>query len=642
MASLQTDVKPQVTRNQALGWLRQMLLIRRFEERAAMLYQNQLIGGFCHLYSGQEPTAVGSIGVLREDDYVITAYRDHGHALARGMEARIAMAELLGKSAGCSKGKGGSMHFFDVEKGFLGGHAIVGSHIPVATGVGFAIKYRGEDRVCICYFGDGAMNQGSMHEALNMASLWKLPVIYVVENNLYAMGTSLQRSSAVADLTVRGGTAYGIPSAVVDCFWDPAGVERMAVVTREAAKRARAGQGPTFIEAKTYRYRGHSMSDPAKYRTREELEKAKNHDPITAYETLLKERGWSRRRHRRADSRGSQTRGRGEHRLRRAERGAVGRGALSGHHGRALFAAGVIMPVLAYRDALNQAMSEEMERDDRVFLMGEEVAEYDGAYKVSQGMLQRFGPKRVVDTPISEEGFAGIGIGAAMVGLRPIVEFMTFSFSLVAIDQLVNNAANMRYMSGGQFAVPIVFRGNSGIAGCLGATHSHRLEAWYAQVPGLTVILPATPADAKGLLKSAIRSDDPVVFIEHEVLYADKGEVPEGEHLVPIGKADVKRAGSDVTLITYSRMLKVALAAADQLAEEGIAAEVIDVRTVRPLDLDTLVSSVAKTHRAVIVEEDWPYCGLGAGIADRITQKVFDELDAPIKLRDDQGCPHPV
>ncbi len=299
------------------------------------------------------------------------------------------------------------------------------------------------------------------------------------------------------------------------------------------------------------------------------------------------------------------------------------------------------MPVLAYREALNQAMSEEMERDDRVFLMGEEVAEYDGAYKVSQGMLKRFGARRVVDTPISEEGFAGIGIGAAMVGLRPIVEFMTFSFSLVAIDQIVNNAANMRYMSGGQFAVPIVFRGSSGMAGCLAATHSHRLEAWYAQVPGLIVILPGTPADAKGLLKSAIRSDDPVVFIEHENLYGEKGEVPEGEHLVPIGKADIKRPGSDVTLITYSRSLKTTLAAADKLAGEGIDPEVIDLRTIRPLDLDTLLESVVKTHRAVIVEEDWPYCGLGAGISDRITQAVFDELDAPIRRVASKDAPIP-
>jgi pyruvate dehydrogenase E1 component beta subunit len=299
------------------------------------------------------------------------------------------------------------------------------------------------------------------------------------------------------------------------------------------------------------------------------------------------------------------------------------------------------MAVIAYREALNQAMSEEMERDDRVFLMGEEVAEYDGAYKVSQGMLARFGPRRIVDTPISETGFAGLGIGAAMVGLRPIIEFMTYSFSLVAIDQIVNNAANMRYMSGGQFAVPMVFRGSSGIAGGLGATHSHRLEAWYSQIPGLTVLMPATPADAKGLLKSAIRSDDPVVFIENEVLYGDKGEVPDGEHLVPIGKADIKRPGSDVTLITYSRSLRPTLAAAQKLEEEGIDAEVIDLRSIRPLDLETLLTSVVKTHRAVIVEENWPYCGVGAGISDRITQRVFDELDAPIRRVATKDSPIP-
>jgi pyruvate dehydrogenase E1 component beta subunit len=288
------------------------------------------------------------------------------------------------------------------------------------------------------------------------------------------------------------------------------------------------------------------------------------------------------------------------------------------------------MAVIAYRDALNQAMTEEMDRDDRVFLMGEEVAEYNGAYKVSQGMFDRFGGRRVIDTPISEEGFAGIGIGAAMVGLRPIIEFMTFSFSLVAIDQIVNNAANMRFMSGGQFAVPIVFRGSSGMAGCLAATHSHRLEAWYAHIPGLTVVTPYSSADAKGLLKSAIRSDDPVIFIEHENLYGEKGEIPDGDHLVPIGKAVIKRPGEDVTLITYSRSVKTTLAAAEALAEQGISAEVIDLRTIRPLDLDTLITSTVKTHRVVVIEENWPYCGVGSSIADRIYQRVFDELDAPI------------
>ena len=289
------------------------------------------------------------------------------------------------------------------------------------------------------------------------------------------------------------------------------------------------------------------------------------------------------------------------------------------------------MPEMQYREALRLAMTEEMVRDDRVFLMGEEVAEYNGAYKVSQGMLDQFGPRRIIDTPISEEGFSGIGIGAAMVGLRPIVEFMTFSFSLVAFDQITNNAANLRYMSGGQFSCPIVFRGNSGMAGCLGATHSHRPESLFSHVPGLIVMMPATPSDAKGMLKSAIRCDDPVVFIEHENLLGDKGEVSaDPDFLVPIGKADVKRTGSDVTLISYSRSLITSLKAAEVLAQDGISAEVIDLRTLRPLDLDTLIASVKKTHRAVIIEEDWPFCGIGAGVSDRLYRAVFDEFDAPI------------
>jgi len=288
MAHVQTEAQPIVDREQALDWLRLMMLIRRFEERSAMLYQNQKIGGFCHLYSGQEGCAVGSIGVMGSEDYVITAYRDHGHALARGMDPKAAMAEMLGKAAGCSKGKGGSMHFFEAERNFLGGHAIVGSHIPLATGVGFAIKYRGEDKVCLCFFGDGAMDQGALHESLNMAGLWKLPVIYVVENNFMSMGTQLHRHAAVRDLAQRGGPPNGFPGVSIDAN----DVEAMAEATLEAARRARAGEGPTFIEAKTYRYRGHSMSDPMKYRTKEELEEARQRDPISRYETVLKERGW--------------------------------------------------------------------------------------------------------------------------------------------------------------------------------------------------------------------------------------------------------------------------------------------------------------------------------------------------------------
>jgi pyruvate dehydrogenase E1 component beta subunit len=288
------------------------------------------------------------------------------------------------------------------------------------------------------------------------------------------------------------------------------------------------------------------------------------------------------------------------------------------------------MALLTYRDALNAALREEMALDDRVFLMGEEVAEYDGAYKVSRGLLKEFGPLRVVDTPIAELGFAGIGVGAAMVGLRPVIEFMTWNFALLAIDQVVNSAAKMRYMSGGQVGCPIVFRGPGGAALQLAAQHSQAFESWYAHIPGLKVLTPGTPADAKGLLKSAIRDDDPVVFIEGEMLYNVKGEVPEGEHLVPIGKAEVKRAGTDVTLVCHSKTVTVALKAADQLAEEGISAEVVDLRTIRPLDTETVLNSVGRTHRCVVVEEGWSFAGVGAQVVDEIQRHAFDELDAPV------------
>ncbi len=288
------------------------------------------------------------------------------------------------------------------------------------------------------------------------------------------------------------------------------------------------------------------------------------------------------------------------------------------------------MPTLTYRDALNQALREEMTRDDRVFLMGEEVGVYQGAYKVSRGLLEEFGPMRVVDTPITELGFAGVGVGAAMVGLRPIVEFMTWNFALLAVDQLVNSAAKMRYMSGGQVGVPAVFRGPGGAALQLAAQHSQAFESWYAHIPGLKVVMPATPADAKGLLKSAIRDDDPVIFIEGEMLYNVKGEVPEGEHLIPIGRADVKREGGDVTLICHSKTVTVALKAAEQLAGDGVHAEVVDLRTIRPLDTETVLASVGKTHRCVVVEEGWSFAGVGAQVVDVIQRDAFDELDAPV------------
>jgi pyruvate/2-oxoglutarate/acetoin dehydrogenase E1 component len=289
------------------------------------------------------------------------------------------------------------------------------------------------------------------------------------------------------------------------------------------------------------------------------------------------------------------------------------------------------MPTITYRDALNQALREEMQRDPSVFLMGEEVGVYQGAYKVSRGLLEEFGPHRVVDTPIAELGFAGVGLGAAMVGMRPVIEFMTWNFALLAIDQVVNSAAKMRYMSGGQITLPVVFRGPGGAALQLGAQHSQAFDSWFAHIPGLKVVAPATPYDAKGLLKSAIRDDNPVVFLEGEMLYNTKGDVPEDEYLVPLGRADVKQVGKDVTLICHSKTVAVAMRAADQLQRhDDLEAEVVDLRTLRPLDVDTLVASVRKTNRCVVVEEGWPFCGIGAQVVDDLQREAFDYLDAPV------------
>ena len=289
------------------------------------------------------------------------------------------------------------------------------------------------------------------------------------------------------------------------------------------------------------------------------------------------------------------------------------------------------MALITYREALNRALREEMQRDDSVFILGEEVGEYDGAYKVTKGLLAEFGEMRVRDTPIAENGFAGLGVGAALAGLRPIVEFMTWNFALLAYDAIVNSAAKIRHMSGGQFTVPVVFRGPGGSAMQLAAQHSQVPDPWYANIPGLKVCAPATPADAMGLLKSAIRDEDPVVFIEGELLYNVKGDVPDAEHLVPIGVADIKRTGEDVTIVTHSKMVHVALQAAEKLAtEHEVEAEVVDLRSLRPLDLDTYVNSVRKTNRAVVVEEGWPVAGIGAQVVDDIQREAFDELDAPV------------
>lgn len=299
------------------------------------------------------------------------------------------------------------------------------------------------------------------------------------------------------------------------------------------------------------------------------------------------------------------------------------------------------MREIQFREALREAMSEEMRRDEKIFLMGEEVAQYNGAYKVSQGMLDEFGEERVIDTPIAELGFAGIGVGAAMNGLRPIIEFMTFNFSLVAIDQVINSAAKMMSMSGGQFPIPMVFRGPTGNAGMLSSQHSQNFENWYANTPGLKVVVPSNPYDAKGLLKSSIRDNDPVIFMESELMYGDKGEVPEGEYLLPIGQAHIVKEGTDVTLVSFGKMMKVVNEAAEELAKNGVSAEVIDLRSVRPLDYPTIIESVKKTNRLVIVEEAWPLSSLATDISFNVQKDAFDYLDAPIRRVNSLDLPLP-
>ena len=299
------------------------------------------------------------------------------------------------------------------------------------------------------------------------------------------------------------------------------------------------------------------------------------------------------------------------------------------------------MRTIQFREAVCEAMSEEMRRDPSIYLMGEEVAEYNGAYKASKGMLDEFGPKRIIDTPIAESGFSGIGVGSAMNGCRPIIEFMTFNFSLVAMDQIISNAAKMRQMSGGQINIPIVFRGPTASAGQLGATHSQAFENWFANCPGLKVVVPSTPYDAKGLLKSAIRDNDPVIFMESEQMYGDKGEVPEEEYTIPLGVADIKRAGKDVTIVSFGKIIKEAFAAADALAKEGIECEIIDIRTVRPMDWEAIFASVKKTNRLVILEEAWPFGSVSSEITYQVQEHIFDYLDAPIQRITTADTPAP-
>ncbi|MFX3680187.1 pyruvate dehydrogenase (acetyl-transferring) E1 component subunit alpha [Oceaniradius stylonematis] len=622
--------KPRLDHAHMLSLLESMIRIRRFEDKCAELYTQQKIRGFLHLYDGEEAIASGVIPVLTPADRIVATYREHGHALVRGVPMTAVMAEMYGKAEGCSGGRGGSMHLFDSATNFYGGNAIVGGGLPLAGGLALADRMQGTDSVTACFFGEGAVAEGEFHETLNLCKLWSLPVLFVCENNGYAMGSALARTEAETDIHKKA-AVYGMHAEVVDGM-DVVAVEAAA---RRGIQRIRETGGPVFLECRTYRFRAHSMFDAQLYRDKDEVEQWRGKGPIVRFKGWLLENGLVDE----ADVAAIETRADAEI----AE--AV-----------AFAEAGTWEPVedlekhvlgeqppppvpakpsgeteeISYREAVKRAIREAIERDDRVFLMGEDVGAYGGCYAVTKGLMAELGEDRIRDTPLSESGFTGAGIGAAAAGMRPIVELMTVNFSLLALDQILNTAATMRHMSGNAFGVPLVIRMATGAGKQLAAQHSHSLEGWYAHIPGLKVLAPATIEDARGMLWTALEDPDPVLIFENVMLYNQTGTIDINAGAVPITGAAVRRPGTDISLITYGGSLYKVMEAADQLAGEGIEAEVVDLRALRPLDDETIMASVARTRRALIVDEGWRTGSLAAEVSARIMEQGFWNLDAPV------------
>jgi 2-oxoisovalerate dehydrogenase E1 component len=616
-----------------------MVKIRRFDERTVELFNQGLVKGTAHSYVGEEAVAAAACAALREDDYIVGTHRGHGHCIAKGARVDRMMAELMGREDGYCRGLGGSMHIAALDLNILGCNGIVAAGLPIGTGAALACRIRKTDRVVVAFFGDGGANQGVVHEAMNLAAVWRLPVVFLCENNQYALSTASARTTA-GEIAGRA-AAYAIPGARVD------GNDVLAVheAVRTAVARARRGEGPSLIEAVTYRWGGHSMrANLPDYRTKDEERAWIERDPIARFAAHLVDGGHAT-----------------PIRLKELEEGveaeldrAIAFATASPEPTVALMERAVSAPhragsepgagggrELTMAEALNEALHQEMQRDERVFVMGEDVGLIGGIFQVTRGLRERFGEDRVRDTPISEATFVGAGVGAAIAGLRPVVEIQIWDFVAVTMDQVVNQAAKFRFMLGGQPTVPLVIRGPQGGGIRLAAQHSQSLEAWFAHVPGLVVVAPATPYDAKGLLASAIRDDNPVIFLEHKALYASRGPVPEPPYAIPLGKADVKREGRDVTVVAIQSMVPRALAAAAELEKEGISVEVIDPRTLVPLDEAAILASVARTHRLVVAHEAVKRGGFGAEIAAIIAEKAIDELDAPIVRVGARAVPMP-
>ncbi|TKJ38818.1 MAG: dehydrogenase [Planctomycetes bacterium B3_Pla] len=690
-----------ITLDDATDWLRTIYEIRFFEEKVFDLLGQNIIKGASHLYAGEEAVAVGATAAIERGDVIGSTHRGHGHCGAIGNKYADSeedrqhhwnrmMAELMGRETGYCKGRGGSMHIADVDRcNNLGSTGIVGGNQAPAVGAALAEKYRKTGKVVLSFFGDGSTNCGSFHEAMNMAATLAVPLVAIVENNLYGMSVPFSGSevdgavsaSNIEDIAVRA-ASYDVPAMIVD------GQDAVAVflAVRAAVEKARNDSQMTIIEAKTYRWYGHSRSDPRAYRTKAEEKAWHQRDPIIVLRgKLLAEEICSEEQLDEIKDKAFATIEAATQfgldspwpdaadlakdvyvdetypseviesdratSTKVAEATAAFAAALTSSTARtkkeaAEQAKGQIktrfgMDVMTIGQAVSAAQGEELRRDQNVIVMGEDVGLYGGAYQATRGLLTEFGTDRVIDTAISEAAIAGAGVGAALRGMRPVAELMYVDFVTIAMDQLVHVGAYNRYMFGGKAKVPMVLRTEGGVGRCIAAHHSESLEAWLMHTPGLYVVMPSTPYDAKGLLKAAIRSDNPVVFIEHKATYGQMGAVPQGDYVIPLGVADIKRPGEDATIVSYSRMAMWSLDAAKILAEQhGINAEVIDLRTLKPMDIDTVAESVRKTGRLITVSEGFCTCGAGREISGRYMEYEFgdgshgfDYLDAaPVNL----------
>lgn len=635
-------------KEECLRLYEKMFLLRHFEQTAGILYKKGEMPGFIHLYVGEEATAVGICAHLNNQDWITSTHRGHGHVLAKGMPARSLMAELYAKKTGCCGGRGGSMHLYDPSVGVYGTNGIVGAGIPHAVGVGIGARIRKTKEVAVAFFGDGAVNHGAFHESLNFAGVQRAPAIFVCENNLYATATPLTMATLNPEVATRA-AAYGIPGVAVD------GNDVLAVwrVMAEAVARARRGEGPTLIEAKTYRTVGHHEGDPlvGTYRTQEELDLWKTRDPIARFRKQLVEE-LKLAKASELDLLEEKVRKELEEAVEFARRSPepelqtylrdAWSSPINAHMADASSTPSGAPVVQGWLEAVRDGIAEEMRRNPHTLYFGEGIGERGGSFAHTKELWKEFGGQRVVDTPISELGFTGAAIGASATGVRAVADLMFVEFLFETGGQLPLQLSKLRYMSNGQMSSPAVIRAPCGAIKCAGPHHSGTYHSVWAHFPGLIVVMPSNPADAKGLMKSSLRGADPVIFLEPKALFASKGEVPQGEHLVPFGVARIARTGRDLTLVAAGRMVPLSLEAATNLEAEGVSAEVIDLRTIVPLDLPAILASVARTGRLLVVDEGYAMCGLGAEIAAAVGEEGFDDLDAPISRLTMEPVSHPL